>query len=133
MNGGRFDANLVKLTRHPIYWEGASVEIKRCLWFYKENNEQRYKPYDDEYTEFLEKQYEQTIKNDLFHKKINYEAAEHEAFVFHSTSIMLHFVEANMLDEFGNINVNLACFSFLKLTFECIIILKRAMHKDHEL
>ena len=44
-----------------------------------------------------------TINNSLFHKKIVYN--ETEAFVFHSTSIMLHFVEAEMLDEFGNVNV----------------------------
>ena len=32
--------------------------------------------------------------------------ASEEAFVFHSTSIMMHFTQANMLDEFGNLNVN---------------------------
>ncbi len=102
VNGDRYDANLVRQTKTPIYWSGESVEIKRCLWFYKENNEQRFKPYDDVYTEYLEKNYEMTIKNNLFHKKIEWN--ETEAFVFHSTSIMLHFVEAEMLDEFGNIN-----------------------------
>ena len=28
-----------------------------------------------------------------------------EVFVFHSTSVMLHFTQASMLDEFGNVNV----------------------------
>lgn len=28
-----------------------------------------------------------------------------EAFVFHSPSIILHFTQANQLDEFGNLNV----------------------------
>ena len=110
VNGGRFDANLVKQTRMPIYWDGDSVEIKRCMWFYKENNEQRFRPYDDVYTEYLEKNYEATIKNNSFHKKIDY--INGEAFVFHSTSIMLHFVEADMLDEFGNVNVRIQLVSF---------------------
>jgi hypothetical protein len=108
VNGGRCDANLVKLTKHPIYWDGETVDIKRCLWFYKENNEQRFKPYDDIYADFLEKNFENTINNNLFHKKIVFDSDEDEAFVFHSTSIMLHFVQAAMLDEFGNINVSIS-------------------------
>ena len=118
--------------------------MKRCLWFYKENNEQRYLPYDEEYSEFLEvsiksnfkifnilnwkvstliqKEYEYTIKNNAFHKRIDYHhisiintedskltsqhsTSSEEAFVFHSTSVMLHFTQATMLDEFGNLNV----------------------------
>lgn len=35
-----------------------------------------------------------------------------EAFVFHSTLIMLHFTQANMLDEFSNLTVRLCLTHF---------------------
>lgn len=79
----------------------------------------------------LKKEYEKTLKQNSFHKRIDYikinqtEAAQapsessaskdrtlvtqvslnvEEAFVFHSTLVMLHFTQANMLDEFGNLS-----------------------------
>ena len=78
----------------------------------------------------LKKEYERTIKTNSFHKRIDFvknqsvevnqpisidekskpnleksHSANEEAFVFHSTGIMLHFTQATMLDEFGNLNV----------------------------
>lgn len=104
VKGGRFEVDLINLKMRPIYWDGVSVEIKRCLWFYKENNDNRFKPYDEQYSKLLEKQYELTLTNNLFHKKFTLEANEEEVFVFHSTTIMLHFVQSSIVDEFGNVN-----------------------------
>lgn len=54
VKGGRFEVDLVELIRRPIYWdEDKTCYVKRCLWFYKENNEE-FMPYDEEYCEFLE-------------------------------------------------------------------------------
>jgi hypothetical protein len=142
IKGGRYEADLIELTKRPIYWsEDKPSRIRRGLWFYKEMNEQRFVPYEEEYSLFLEAEYEKTVKNNTFHKRIDY--AKHlseatisatttttsepqkiaststetrqsvksqrslsyeEAFVFHSPSIMLHFTQASMLDEFGNLN-----------------------------
>ena len=41
-----------------------------------------------------------------------------EAFVFHSTSIMMHFTQANMLDEFGNLNVNKKYSAWVSVEFK---------------
>jgi hypothetical protein len=55
IKGGRFEVDLVDLKKRSIYWSQAKeAECQRCLWFYKENNEQLYEPYDEEYCEFLE-------------------------------------------------------------------------------
>ena len=45
---------------------------------------------------------------DFSGKKLKSQASvmPEEAFVFHSPSIMMHFTQANQLDEFGNLNVN---------------------------
>ena len=55
VNGGRYDCDLVDLVKRPIYWTEKKLEkIRRCLWFYKENHDQIYVPYEEEYSEFLE-------------------------------------------------------------------------------
>lgn len=78
----------------------------------------------------LKKEYEKTIKNNTFHKRIDFlksvsptrpvrqsSVSSEEAFVFHSTSIMLHFTQATMLDEFGNLNVSLFVGFLVRLNF----------------
>ena len=55
VKGGRFEVDLVDLRKKAIYWnETKPSEVQRCLWFFKENNEQLFQPYDEEYCQFLE-------------------------------------------------------------------------------
>ncbi len=109
VRGGRFDADLVALVTRPVYWDGKDLEIKRCLWFYKESNDQRYLPYSEDYSEFLEKHYERIFIANTYHEQIRHPQNQDESFIFHSTKIMLHFVQSSgMVDEFGNLNVS--CF-----------------------
>ena len=87
-------------------------------------------PYDEEYSEFLESEFEKAVKTRNFHKKIDFSRkskklhnnqnsielqneiieeskiqekniTNKEAFVFHSAKIILHFTQAAMLDEYG--------------------------------
>lgn len=114
VKGGRFDVDLVGQVKRAVYWTETGVSnVRRCLWFYKESNDQRFLPYEEEYSSFLEKEYEKTIKKNLFHKRIDFKRPNssdslatnnEEAFVFHSPIIMLHFTQATQLDEFGNLN-----------------------------
>lgn len=55
IKGGRFDVDLVALQKHAVYWtEEQTSQVCRCLWFYKESNEQQFLPYTEEYSDFLE-------------------------------------------------------------------------------
>ena len=55
IKGGRYDVELVSMTKRPIYWEEKKESsVRRCLWFYKENNEKQFVPYEEEYSIFLE-------------------------------------------------------------------------------
>ncbi|CAF0706642.1 unnamed protein product [Brachionus calyciflorus] len=55
IKGGRFEVDLVALERRPVYWQNKKKsEVRRCLWFYKENDELKFQPYLEEYSEFLE-------------------------------------------------------------------------------
>ena len=51
IKGGRFEVNLLSMAKKPVYWEDKKPsEVRRCLWFYKENNQQRFVPYKEEYS-----------------------------------------------------------------------------------
>jgi hypothetical protein len=55
VKGGRFDVDLVELVKNPVYWSEEKVSsVRRCMWFYKESNDQRFLPYEEDYSEFLE-------------------------------------------------------------------------------
>lgn len=120
VRGGRFEVDLIAMTKRAVYWdEPKPSQIRRCLWFHKESSEKSFTPYEQEYSEFLEREYEKTLKTNSFHKRVDYISIQEaplindqrqnsnvseEAFVFHSNSIMMHYTQANMLDEFGNLN-----------------------------
>ena len=61
----------------------------------------------------FKREYEKTIQTNSFHRRIDFKSSKtqanvtEEAFVFHSNSIMMHFTQANELDEFGNLNVHI--------------------------
>ena len=64
VKGGRFEVDLLELEKRPVYWiESKSSHVCRCLWFYKESNDQRYFPYDEEYSKFLEVSNMYKLKN----------------------------------------------------------------------
>ena len=122
VKGGRFEADLGALTLNSIYWDKEEEQrIKRCLWFYKEPNDQRFVPYDQEYCTFLEIEYEKAIRTNSFHQRIDFKTLlstdldHEESFVFHSTRIMLHFTKTSTINEFGNVTVSFIIKSEQKL------------------
>ena len=55
IKGGRFEVDIIDMTKRPVYWEEAQVsQVRRCLWFHKESSEKSFTPYEQEYSEFLE-------------------------------------------------------------------------------
>lgn len=55
IKGGRFEVDLVNLEKRTIYWkDNKNSEVRRCLWFFKENDDTCFQPYSEEYSEFLE-------------------------------------------------------------------------------
>ncbi|RNA25641.1 phospholipase DDHD2 isoform X1 [Brachionus plicatilis] len=107
VKGGRFEVDLVNLEKRSIYWEDKNKsEVRRCLWFFKENDDTHYQPYIEEYSEFLETEYEKAIKTNSFHKKITFKSKsnqsnDEEAFIFHTLFTMHHYDQADLLNESG--------------------------------
>lgn len=53
-DGGRYDVNILRRQRSPVYWKGTISEVRRCSWFYKNNSDGRYVPYDENVATKLE-------------------------------------------------------------------------------
>ena len=51
-DGGRYDVNLSEMNRKPVYWNEEACAVRRCTWFYKEENQ--FVPYEPEQAEKLE-------------------------------------------------------------------------------
>lgn len=60
-NGNRFDVNLTKRIRTPVYWDDEPNEIRRSKWFYLPEQEGRFIPYDEQMNEILEVQKKKTF------------------------------------------------------------------------
>ena len=53
-NGGRYDVNVGKRTRHAVYWDEEPTSVRRCTWFYKREGDNRFVPYAEEFANKLE-------------------------------------------------------------------------------
>ena len=51
-DGGRYDVDLNNMTRSAVYWKEEPSTVRRCTWFYKEENQ--FLPYETEPAERLE-------------------------------------------------------------------------------
>ncbi|KZC15152.1 SEC23-interacting protein [Dufourea novaeangliae] len=58
-DGGRYDVDILRRQRSPVYWSGSSTEVRRCSWFFKGPTESRYVPYDESTAAKLEEEYKQ--------------------------------------------------------------------------
>ena len=53
-DGGRYDVNLDKRLRYPLYWEEGVSVVRRCTWFYKGDAESKLVPYKEDMAARLE-------------------------------------------------------------------------------
>ena len=56
-DGGRYDVNLDKRLRYPLYWEEPVSVVRRCTWFYKGDGESKLVPYMEDMAARLEVRY----------------------------------------------------------------------------
>ena len=53
-DGGRYDVNLDKRLRYPLYWEETVSVVRRCTWFYKGDGDSKLMPYMEDIAARLE-------------------------------------------------------------------------------
>ena len=53
-DGGRYDVNLDKRLRYPLYWEEDVSVVRRCSWYYKGDAQSKLVPYKEDMAAKLE-------------------------------------------------------------------------------
>lgn len=90
-DGGRYDVDILRRLRTPVYWSGTPNEVRRCSWFYKGPAESRYVPYEEGIAARLEEEYQQACTTDSWNKRI--ELSNGEYIIFHSATVQVHYLQ----------------------------------------
>ncbi|XP_012230482.1 uncharacterized protein [Linepithema humile] len=90
-DGGRYDVDILRRQRVPVYWTGASSEVRRCSWFFKGATESRYVPYNETTAAKLEEEYKQACLTNNWNRKIELNNGEY--IVFHSATVQVHYLQ----------------------------------------
>ncbi|XP_078047652.1 uncharacterized protein LOC144475532 isoform X2 [Augochlora pura] len=92
-DGGRYDVDILRRQRSPVYWTGASTEVRRCSWFFKGSNESVYTPYDESIAAKLEEEYKVACMTNRWNRKIELNNGEY--IVFHGATVQFHHVTSS--------------------------------------
>lgn len=90
-DGGRYDVDILRRERTPVYWPGAPTEVRRCSWFYKGPSESRYTPYEESVAAKFEEEFKQACANNAWNRKIDLNNGEY--IIFHSPTVQAHYLE----------------------------------------
>ncbi|XP_060515766.1 phospholipase DDHD2 [Cylas formicarius] len=99
-DGGRFDVNILRRQRMPVYWKGKISEVRRCSWFYKNSSDGRYVPYEENIANKLEEEFRIAFESNQWHRKV--ELASGETIVFHGPDVLVLFPTTQVPDAWGN-------------------------------
>ncbi|XP_055585079.1 mucin-2, partial [Uranotaenia lowii] len=98
VDGGRHDVNIEERKMYPVYWKGASQDVRRCSWFYK-NVDSRYVPYEEDVADLLEREYKEAATSGEWQRRIV--IPNGETVVFHGPSVIVHFLQTQNPESWG--------------------------------
>lgn len=113
-DGGRYDVNILRRQRSPVYWEDATTEVRRCSWFHK-GNDGRYTPYEENIATLLEEEYRIAFETNQWHRKVELENGE--TIDYHAPDVLVLTPPAQVPDAWGNIPVSISKTSYIFLIF----------------
>lgn len=122
-DGGRYDVDILRRQRSPVYWSGESTEVRRCSWFFKGPTESRYVPYDENTACKLEEEYKQACLLNNWNRRIDLNNGEY--IIFHSASVQVHYLTAaspELAASWGNSAVNNTFYLIFLINFLLIFI-----------
>lgn len=99
-DGGRYDVNILRRQRNPVYWKGSPSEVRRCSWFHKGNSDGRYVPYEENVATKLEEEFKTAFEMNQWHRKV--ELPNGETVVFHAPDVLVLFPPTQSPDAWGN-------------------------------
>lgn len=98
-DGGRYDVQLYDRQRTAVYWEEEPTEVRRCTWFYKGDNDSRFIPYSEEFSDKLEAEYKRAVSTNQWHRRLEFPSGE--TIVMHNPKVIVQFQPSSMPDEWG--------------------------------
>ncbi|XP_018313579.1 phospholipase DDHD2 isoform X4 [Mycetomoellerius zeteki] len=105
-DGGRYDVDILRRERAPVYWTGTSNEVRRCSWFFKGAAEPRYVPYNESTAVKLEDEYKLACLSNNWNRRIELNNGEY--IVFHSATVQVHYLQSASPDVVGSWGNNAA-------------------------
>ncbi|XP_068130714.1 phospholipase DDHD2-like [Hyperolius riggenbachi] len=97
--GGRYDVYLGSRRRVCVYWEEKDSLVHRCTWFYKGDKESKYVPYEEHFSEVLEKAYMSAVT--LNEWKQTLESPSRDLVILHNPQLMVHYQPTGIPDVWG--------------------------------
>ncbi|KAK4872058.1 hypothetical protein RN001_016182 [Aquatica leii] len=99
-NGGRYDVNILRRERYPVYWNDPPTEVRRCSWFSKGNSEGRFVPYEENIATMLEEEYKTAFESSKWHGIIN--LPNGDLVTFHGPEALVLLPPTPPMDPWGN-------------------------------
>ncbi|KAL0130092.1 hypothetical protein PUN28_002004 [Cardiocondyla obscurior] len=99
-DGGRYDVDILRRERAPVYWTGTSNEVRRCSWFFKGTAEARYAPYSENIAAKLEDEYKLACQSNIWNRKVELNNGEY--IVFHNATVQAHYSQPASPDVTGS-------------------------------
>ncbi|XP_018399338.1 PREDICTED: phospholipase DDHD2 isoform X2 [Cyphomyrmex costatus] len=99
-DGGRYDVDILRRQRAPVYWTGTSNEVRRCSWFFKGATEPRYVPYNESTATKLEDEYKLACLSNNWNRRVELNNGEY--IVFHSATVQVHYLQPASPDVAGS-------------------------------
>lgn len=103
-DGGRYDVNILRRQRVPVYWNSSPSEVRRCSWFYKSSPDGKLVPYEENVATRLEEEFKLAFETNQWHKKV--ELANKETVMFHGPDVLVLFPPMESPDAWGNTPVS---------------------------
>lgn len=98
-DGGRYDVQLYDRQRSAVFWDEDPSEVRRCTWFYKGDNDSRFIPYSEDFSEKLEAEYKRAVSTNQWHRRLEFPSGE--TIVMHNPKVIVQFQPSSMPDEWG--------------------------------
>uniref|UniRef100_A0A673B308 SEC23 interacting protein n=1 Tax=Sphaeramia orbicularis TaxID=375764 RepID=A0A673B308_9TELE len=99
-DGGRYDVQLYDdRQRTAVFWEEEPTEVRRCTWFYKGDNDSRFIPYSEEFSDKLEAEYKRAVSTNQWHRRLEFPSGE--TIVMHNPKVIVQFQPSSIPDEWG--------------------------------
>lgn len=98
-DGGRYDVQLYDRQRSAVFWDEDPSEVRRCTWFYKGDNDSRFIPYSEDFSDKLEAEYKRAVSTNQWHRRLEFPSGE--TIVMHNPKVIVQFQPSSMPDEWG--------------------------------